>query len=98
MEIKKKIDGNKLIVELIGRLDTNTSPEFEKEINENINEISQLTLDFKELNYISSAGLRVILSLQKIMNKQGDMIIINPNDMIMEIFDSTGFERVLTIK
>jgi len=98
MNITKKLDGTKLKIELSGRLDTNTSPELEKELKKDLANIKSLTFDFEELMYISSAGLRVLLSTQKIMNKQGEMIIKNVNDLIMEVFDATGFTDILTIE
>ncbi|MDL2246775.1 STAS domain-containing protein, partial [Methanobrevibacter sp. OttesenSCG-928-K11] len=80
------------------RLDTNTAPELEKEILDNIEGVKILTLDFENLMYISSAGLRVILSAQKIMNNQGEMIIKNVNDIVMEVFTATGFVDILNIQ
>ena len=97
MKIDKKIEGENLTITLDGRLDTNTSPELEKEIP-NLNDINNLIFDFKNLEYISSAGLRIILSLQKKMNNKGNMIIKNANDDIKEVFDITGFSDILTIE
>ncbi len=97
-----KIDKNKNDVELTialeGRLDTNTSPQLEKELKDEIDGVTSLTFDFKALEYISSAGLRVLLSAQKIMNKQGSMKITNVNSEIMEIFEVTGFSDILDIE
>lgn len=98
MDINKKFDGDQLTIELSGRLDTNTSPELEKELETDLDNIKNLTFDFTELAYISSAGLRVILSTEKRMQKQGKMVIENVNDIIMEVFDATGFSDILTIK
>lgn len=86
-------------MELDGRLDTNTAPALEQEINNSItSQIKKLVLDFKELQYISSAGLRVLLAAQKKMNKQGCMIIKNANEMIMDVFHVTGFIDILTVE
>ncbi len=98
MKIEKTIDGNKLTVKLDGRLDTNTAPELEKELKEALSGVKELVFDFSDLKYISSAGLRLILSTQKTMNQQGTLVIENVNDLIMEIFETTGFDDVLTIK
>ncbi|BBL61431.1 STAS domain-containing protein [Methanobrevibacter arboriphilus] len=97
MKINKILNGSELLVELSGRLDTNSSPILENELKNNLNNVKLLIFDFKELMYISSAGLRVILSTQKIMTKQGDMVIKNPNELIMEVFDATGFTDILII-
>lgn len=98
MEIKKNLKGNTLEVSLTGRLDTTTAPELEAELKDSYAGIEELKLDFSSLEYISSAGLRVLLSAQKIMNKQGSMIINNVSEDIMEIFDVTGFSDILTIE
>ena len=98
MEIKTKKDNNSLTITLEGRLDTNTAPELEKNLEE-LNSINNLTLDFEKLNYISSAGLRLILIFQKTMkNNNGTMIIKNVKEKIKEIFDITGFTGILTIE
>lgn len=99
MEIKKNLDGSKLTVALSGRLDTTTAPELEKELKSSLAGISDLTLDFNGLEYISSAGLRVLLSAQKTINSaQGSMKIVGANDIVKEIFDVTGFSDILTIE
>lgn len=98
LNINKTIENGKAFFALEGRLDTNTSPEMEKELNNALNGIGELVLDFAKLEYISSAGLRVLLSAQKTMNKQGTMKIINVNETIMEIFEVTGFSDILTIE
>ena len=98
MNINKELNENELKIELNGRLDTNTSPKLENELNEHFYKISSLILDFENLEYISSAGLRVILSTQKTMNTKGDMVIINVNDLVMEVFDATGFTDILNIE
>lgn len=98
MIIEKIIDGKELTIMVEGRLDTMTAPALEKEIEENITGVEKLVLDLKALDYISSAGLRVILSAQKLMNKQGEMIVKNVNETVSEIFEITGFCDVLTIE
>ena len=81
-----------------GRLDTVTAPDLENELKASLNDVTELTLDFEKLEYISSAGLRVLLSAQKQMSKQGTMKIVHVNDTIMEIFEVTGFIDILTIQ
>ena len=98
LNVEKKLEDGKLYVAVEGRLDTITSPELEAKINESIEGVTDLTLDFAKLDYISSSGLRVLLAEQKVMNKQGSMKIINANDTIKEIFDVTGFTDILTIE
>lgn len=98
LNVEKKLEEDKLYVSVEGRLDTITSPDLEKEINDSIEGVKELTLDFEKLEYISSSGLRVLLAEQKVMNKQGSMKLINVNDTIMEIFEVTGFSDILTIK
>ena len=98
MTIKKIKNENELIITVAGRLDTMTAPEFEKEVKENIEGVEKLVLDFADLAYVSSAGLRVILGTQKIMNKQGEMIIRHVNETIYEVFEVTGFIDILTIE
>ena len=98
MTIDKKQNGSALSIALEGRLDTTTAPELEAELKSSLNGVSELVFDFEKLDYISSAGLRVLLSTQKIMNKQGSMKILHVNDMIMEVFEVTGFSDILTIE
>ena len=98
MEIIKNEEGEKLTVALVGRLDTTTAPSLENELKKSLDGVTGLYLDFKELEYISSAGLRVILAAQKVMSKQGEMKIINANSDIMEVFEITGFVDILTIE
>lgn len=98
MTINKNIDGNKMLLQIEGRLDTTTAPDLETAVKESIEGIEKLELDLAALEYVSSAGLRVILSAQKTMNKQGDMVIRNVNDEVMEIFEVTGFVDILTIE
>ena len=98
MTIEKNLNGTELTVTIVGRLDTTTAPQLEAEFKSSINGVEKLVLDFAELEYLSSAGLRVILAAQKVMNKQGEMIIKNVNDTINEIFEVTGFIDILTIE
>ena len=98
MTITKNVNGNELTLNIEGRLDTTTAPALEEEIKNSIANVTSLILDFAALEYLSSAGLRVLLAAQKIMNKQGEMIIKNVNETIMEIFEVTGFSDVLTIE
>ena len=97
LNINKTIENGKAAFALEGRLDTVTAPELEKELKESLENVSELTLDFDKLEYISSAGLRVLLSAQKTMNKQGEMKLLHVNETIMEIFEVTGFSDILTI-
>ncbi len=94
---KDKQDG-KLVLTLSGRLDTMTAPQLEQDVNENVEGISELVFDLGELEYISSAGLRVLLASQKIMNKQGNMIVRNVSESVNEIFEVTGFCDILSIE
>lgn len=98
MTISKSAEGSKLTLAVEGRLDTTTAPELENEIKSSVADVTELVLDFKELQYISSAGLRVLLSAQKIMNKQGSMVVTHVNEDINEIFEVTGFSDLLTIR
>ena len=98
MTITKNRTGNKLEIVLEGRLDTTTAPQLETELKEEISDVKELRLDFTDLAYISSAGLRVLLSTQKIMNRQGSMVICNANEDVMDVFDVTGFIDILTIE
>ena len=98
MTIEKNLNGTELTVAIVGRLDTTTAPQLEAEFKQNINGVEKLVLDFAGLEYLSSAGLRVLLSAQKVMNKQGEMIIKNVNETINEIFEVTGFIDILTIE
>lgn len=87
-----------MTIALSGRLDTTTAPELESELKGSLDGVTALIMDFRELEYISSAGLRVLLSSQKTMNKQGSMVIKNASDEVKEIFDVTGFSEILTIE
>lgn len=98
MEIKKEKNGNELTLFVIGRLDTTTAPQLESELKQSISGVEKLILDLKDLEYLSSAGLRVLLSAQKVMNKQGEMVVRNVNETISEIFEVTGFVEILTIE
>lgn len=98
MIIDKQLNGSELTLSLTGRLDTTTAPELEAVIKENITGVTNLVMDFAGLEYLSSAGLRVILSAQKTMNKQGKMVIRNVNETINEVFEITGFIDILTIE
>ena len=98
MTIEKSLNGTELTLTLTGRLDTTTAPQLETEFKRNINGVEKLVLDFAALEYLSSAGLRVLLAAQKVMNKQGEMVIRHVNDTINEIFDVTGFIDILTIE
>ena len=98
LTINKSVEAEKGIFLLEGRLDTVTAPELEKSLNESIGGLEELILDFEKLEYISSAGLRVLLSAQKVMNTQGEMKIVHVGETIMEIFEVTGFSEILTIE
>ena len=98
MTITKKQDGTNLEIALEGRLDTMTAPELEKELNASLDNADTLTLDFADLAYISSAGLRVLLSAHKVMSAKGGMKIVNVNEIVKEVFDVTGFADILTIE
>ncbi len=98
MEISKKRDGVSLVVALTGRLDTKTSPDLETDLSESLDGVEQLVLDFAGIDYISSAGLRVVLSAQKRMNKQGSMVLRGVSETVMEVFELTGFSDILTIE
>ena len=98
LNITKNIDGKELTFSLEGRLDTTTSPDLENEVKENIEGVESLILDIEGLEYISSAGLRVLLMAQKIMNDQGSMVVKNASEEVKEIFDITGFCDILTLE
>ena len=97
MTITKTLKDHSLLLALDGRLDTATSPELESELSGTIADLTELTFDCANLEYISSAGLRVLLSAQKQMNKQGTMCLINVNEDVKDVFDITGFCDILTI-
>ena len=98
MTIEKRINDTEMTLVLKGRLDTVSAPQLEKEIKQEIGNIKTLIFDFESLEYLSSAGLRVVLMSQKIMNKQGRMVVRNVNETIHEIFEMTGFLGILTLE
>ena len=98
MTIEKKINNDAATLIISGRLDTQTAPELENELDAVLTGLKELTFDMTNLEYVSSAGLRVILKAQKAMNAQGSMKLIGVNDSIMEVFDITGFLDILTIE
>ena len=98
LNITKTLEDGKAVVSLEGRLDTVTAPELEEELKGAMDTLTDLTLDFENLEYVSSAGLRVLLSAQKVMNKQGTMRVVNVNEAIMDIFEVTGFSDILNIE
>ena len=98
MTIEKKIIGDAATLIVSGRLDTQTAPELENELDSILSSLKELTFDMTNLEYVSSAGLRVILKAQKAMNAQGSMKLTGVNDSIMEVFDITGFLDILTIE
>ena len=98
MTIEKKINGEAITLIVSGRLDTQTAPELENELDAVLPGLKELVFDMTNLEYVSSAGLRVILKAQKAMNTQGSMKLTGVNDSIMEVFDITGFLDILTIE
>lgn len=98
MVITKNAEGKKLTVALEGRLDTGTSPRLEAELRSSVDGVEELVLDLENLAYMSSAGLRVLLAAQKVMNRQGSMKVIHVNETIAEIFEITGFNEILTVE
>lgn len=99
MDVNINKDGSKLQVGVVGRVDTTTSPELESLVNEQIAGVDEIVFDFSELEYISSAGLRLLLHYQKKMNAEdGSMVITNVNEFVLEVFEMTGFKEILTIQ
>lgn len=98
MTISKTLDGTSLTLALEGRLDTMTSPELEEELKKSLDGVDTLTMDFSKLDYISSAGLRVLLSAHKKMSAAGGMKVVHVNEIVQEVFDVTGFSDILTIE
>jgi anti-sigma B factor antagonist len=98
LNITKTASGNSLTIALEGRLDTTTAPQLDAELGSNLDSVTELIFEISDLVYISSAGLRVLLSAQKTMNKQGHMVVKNASDGVREIFDVTGFSDILTIE
>ena len=97
MTIEKTLKGSTLNVVLSGRLDTITAPQLEAELKASLDGITELILDFQNLEYLSSSGLRVLLAAQKVMNRQGTMTVMHVSDTVQEIFEVTGFIDILTI-
>ena len=98
MTIEKSLNGTALEIKLGGRLDTMTAPELEAELNQSMDSAESLVLDFSNLDYISSAGLRVLLSAHKVMSAKGGMKVTKVNEIVQEVFDVTGFADILTIE
>ena len=99
MTIKKTVDGSTLVLALEGRLDTTTAPQLENELKVSLYDTKALTLDMEKLEYLSSAGLRVLLAAQKQMQKQkAERVVVTVNEIIMEVFEITGFVDIITIK
>lgn len=98
LNITKNIEDGKAVFILEGRLDTVTSPDLEEEVQAVVDDVTDMEMNFEKLEYISSAGLRILLSLEKIMSKKGSLRITHVNDAIMEIFEVTGFSDILTIE
>ena len=98
MKIEKKLNEKKLVIELEGRLDTTTAPQLEAELKDSLAGVAELVLDMSALEYISSAGLRVLLTAQKVMTRQGSMKLIHVKEDVNEIFEVTGFSDILTIE
>ena len=98
MEIIKTLDGSTLTIALTDKLDTTSAPALEEELNGSLEGVETLIFDFSKLVYLSSAGLRVLLNAQKTMYRKGKMIIRHPNDVIMSVFEMTGFSTILTIE
>lgn len=98
LNIDKKVDGKNIELVLSGRIDTTTAPELDKAIQGIIGDAQNLVFNFADIDYISSAGLRVLLTSQKAMNKQGSMKVIHVNESVMEIFEVTGFSEILSIE
>ena len=98
MKIDKSIDNGKACYAVEGRLDTTTAPDLESALKGDMGGINELVLDFSKLDYISSAGLRVLLSAHKVMSKKGGMKLTHVNEMVQEVFEVTGFSDILTIE
>ena len=98
MKIDKDLKDGKLVLAIEGEINSFTAPELEEVIKNDLNGVKSLFFDFKEVEYLSSAGLRVLLVAQKIMNKQGKMSLRNVNKSVMEVFEITGFSNILDIE
>ena len=96
MNIQKALSGAALTVALEGRLDTTTAPKLEEELRSSVDGITRLVFDVEKLEYISSAGLRVLLAMQKLVNQQGEMVLQDVNEAVMEVFEVTGFSDILS--
>ena len=97
MTINKISEGSKLTIVIEGRLDTNSSPKLEAELRQSVSGVTEFVFDFSGVEYISSAGLRVLLAAQKVMNRQGSMRLVGVSAEVMEVFEITGFADILTI-
>ena len=95
MTIEKVLNGENAKIIVVGRLDTQTAPDLEKEIDNVVSNLKELVFDMTGLEYISSAGLRVVLKLKKIMDRVGTLEVINPNELVLEVFEITGFSALL---
>ena len=98
MQLKKTKTGDKFLVQITGRIDTTTAVDFGTQVNDNLDDVKDLVLDFTGVDYVSSIGLRVILELQKRMNEQGSMVLVNVQEPVMDIFEMTGFAKILKIE
>ena len=98
MEIQKYEDNERLSLTLTGRMDTNTASQLEAVLKQSVDGVRELEFDFSGLDYISSAGLRVLLTAQKVMNRQGTMVLRNVKPQIMDVFEMTGFDHILTVE
>lgn len=98
MELNSVLQGTSLKLAIRGRIDTTTAPRLEAELRQSVSGITHLYLDFSEVEYISSAGLRVLLSAQKVMSRQGELVIGHVNETVMDVFEVTGFSDILTIE
>lgn len=98
MKVEKKINGDSLLMTIEGRVDSATAPELQVIVDESLNGVAHLTIDLSKVKYVSSAGLRVILSAHKIMSRQGTMNLIHVPEFVREVFEITGFDSVLNIE
>ena len=98
MTLTKQQEGSNLTVFVEGRLDTTTAPQLEEMLKKSLDNVAELALDFSKLAYVSSAGLRVILSTQKLMSKKGKLVVKNVQEVVRDVFEVTGFSGILTIE
>ena len=98
MDIIKELNGTELVIKICGRLDTNSAQQLEQALLESVEGVASLVFDLEQMPYTSSAGLRVFLKSQKIMNKQGEMKVINACEDVMEVFEITGFSDIINIQ